>query len=35
MLLLHLRQSNFWDDFNITDEILSGIKYAFSLYLRI
>ena len=25
--------SNFCDDFNIVDEIVSGLKYVFSLYL--
>ena len=29
----YLCQSNFCYDFNITDEILSGMKYLFSLYL--
>ena len=33
-VLLHLFQSNFCHGFNITDEILSGVKYLFSLYLQ-
>ena len=32
-ILLHLCQSNFSDDFNITDETLSEMKYLFSLYI--
>ena len=33
-ILLHLCQSNFCDGFNITDKILLGMKYLFSLYLK-
>ena len=33
-ILLHLCQSTFCDDFNITDETLSELKYVFILYLQ-
>ena len=35
-ILLHLRESNFCDDFTITDETLSEMKYIYitSLYLQ-
>ena len=33
-ILLHLRQSNFRDDFNITDKTLSEMKYVFWLDLQ-
>ena len=31
-MLLHLYQSNILNDFNITDEVLSEMKYVFELY---